>query len=131
MMKRTLSILLCLCLMLSVLSPSASAVSTWWEQTGANRQNLLFELLDGSLLDIDLFNKNLNSDLKIEKIEDDQVVKIFIVMDSPSVVETDSKAVYDSKTQKAMNALVAEQAEVLAAIEQQVFLLIQKQKSCL
>ena len=120
MMKRTLSILLCLCLMLSVLSPSASAVSTWWEQTGANRQNLLFELLDGSLLDIDLFNKNLNSDLKIEKIEDDQVVKIFIVMDSPSVVETDSKAVYDSKTQKAMNALVAEQAEVLAAIEQQV-----------
>ena len=120
MMKRFLSVLLTLCLLLTVVSPSAHAVSTWWGQSGSNRQNLLFDLLDGSLLNVDLLNKDLNTDLKIEKIEDDQPVKIFIVMDSLSVVETNGKAVYGPETQAAMDALLAEQKQVLAAIEQEV-----------
>lgn len=119
-MKRFLSVLLSLCMLLTVLSPSASAVSTWWEHSGSNRENILFELLDGDLFDLDLFNGEWDDELKIEKIEDDQVVKIFIVMDSPSVVETDSKAVYSQETQAAMDALALEQKQVLAAIERQV-----------
>lgn len=121
MMKRTLSVLLCLCMLLSVLSPSAGAVSTWWGHSSfSNRENILFELLDGDLFDLDLFNREWNDELKIEKIEDDQVVKIFIVMDSLSVVETDSKAVYGTQTQALMDELSAEQTTVLAAIEQEV-----------
>ncbi len=120
MRKRYLSVLLCLCMLLSVLSPSASAVSTWWGQSNANRENVLFELLDGDLFDLDLFGRDWNEELKIEKIEDDQVVKIFIVMDGLSVVETDSKAVYGPKTQAMMDVLSAEQTEVIAAIEAEV-----------
>ena len=120
MMKRFLSVLLCLCMLLSVLSPSAVAVSTWWEYTGATRENILFELLDGSLFDLDLFDREWSDELKIEKIDDDQEVRIFIVMDSLSVVETDSKAVYGPETQAMMDVLTAEQAKVLAAIEQEV-----------
>ena len=120
MMKRYLSVLLCLCMLLSVLSPSAGAVSTWWGNGGTHRENVLFELLDGDLFDLDLFNRDWNDELKIEKIDDDQVVKIFIVMDSLSVVETDGKAVYGPETQAVMDQLTAEQSKVLAAIEAEV-----------
>ncbi len=119
-MKRSLSVLLCLCMLLTVLSPSATAVSTWWKQSGSNRQNVLFELLDGKQFDLNLFGNKWNDEMKVEKIADDQEVRIFIVMDSPSIVETDSKALYNEKTQAAMDALAAEQAKVLAAIEQEV-----------
>ena len=120
MMKRMLSALLTLCLIMSVVSPSATAVSTWWGHSGSNRENVLFELLDGKQFDLDLFGQKWDEELKIEKIDDDQEVRIFIVMDSPSVVEADNKAVYNEKTQAVMDALATEQAKVLAAIEQEV-----------
>ena len=119
MMKRYVSVLLCLCMLLTVLSPSASAVSTWWEHTGSSRENVLFELLNGDLFDLDLF-RQWDDELKIEKIEDDQVVKIFIIMDGLSVVETDSKAVYGPETQAVMDTLSAQQQEVLARIGQEL-----------
>ncbi len=118
-MKRFLSVLLTICLLLTVVSPSASAVTTWWGQTAGVRQELLFELLDGKLPNLDLL-RPLDGELKVEKIEDDQVVKIFVIMDSLSVVETDSKAVYTPKTQAMMDALVLEQQTVIAAIEQEL-----------
>ena len=120
MMKRSLSILLCLCLLLTVLAPSANAVSTWWGTGSSTRENLLFELLEGNLLNTKLFGNLFEDQLKIEKIDEKEVVKLFIVMDSPSVVESDSKAVYGPKTQAVMDALTAQQQQVLSAIEAEV-----------
>lgn len=114
-MKRFLSVLLTVCLLLTVVSPSATAVSTWWGQSGASRENLLFELLNRDLFDLDLFRK-WDKDLSIEKIDDDQEVKIFIIMDSLSVVESDPKAVYGPDAQKTMDALSAQQTQVLSEI---------------
>lgn len=119
-MKRILTLALALCMLLSTLAPSANAVGTWWGKTGSTRENILFELLNGDLFDFDLFRQDLETDLKIEKIDDDQVVKIFIVMDSLSVVETDSKAVYGKQTQQLMDALSAEQKDIIANIENRV-----------
>ena len=123
-MKRFLTIALTICLLLSVLAPSAEALGAhtakWLAGRGSNREHVLFELLDGDLFDLDLFQNNWSDELKIEKIEDDQLVKIFIVMDDLSIVETDSKAELNAQTQKAMDALTTRQAQVIAAIEQQV-----------
>ena len=118
-MKRFLSVLLTLCLLLGVISPSATAVTSWWERSGASREKLLFELLNGDLFDLDLFRK-WDTDLSIEKIEDDQEVKIFIIMDSLSVVEQNPKAVYGPEAQKTMDALSAQQNQVLSAIGTQL-----------
>lgn len=123
-MKRFFAVALTICILLSVLAPSAEAVGAhtaqWFASRGSNREHLLFDLLDGDLFDLDLFTNDWNDELKIEKIDEDQPVKIFIVMDSLSVVETDSKAQLNAETQAAMDALTAEQAQVIAAIEQQV-----------
>ena len=70
MMKRSLSILLCLCLLLTVLAPSANAVSTWWGTGSSTRENLLFELLEGNLLNTKLFGNLFEDQLKIEKIDE-------------------------------------------------------------
>ena len=114
-MKRFLSVLLTLCLVLGVVSPSATAVTSWWQQSGSQRENILFELLNGNLFDLDLF-RPLDDELKVEKIEDDQEVKIFIIMESPSVVELDAKTVYGPAAQQTMDALSAQQDQVMAAI---------------
>ena len=119
-MKRILAIALALCMLLTTLAPSADAVGIWWGKTSSTREELLFELLDNDLFDLDLFRKDLDAELKIEKIDNDQMVKIFIVMDSLSVVETDSKAVYCEQTQLMMDALAEEQQAIIANIEREV-----------
>lgn len=119
-MKKFLAIALALCMLLTTLAPSANAVGTWWDKTSSTREKLLFELLDNDLFDLDLFRKDLEAELKIEKIDNDQMVKIFIVMDSLSVVETDSKAVYGEQTQLMMDALAEEQQAIIATIEREV-----------
>ena len=119
-MKRYLAIVLTLCLLVTVLAPGAGAIGIWYNSGRPQRENLLIELLDGNLFDLDLFRNDWDQDLKIEKIEDEQQVRILIVLDSLSVVEMDRKAVYSAETQKTMDALGLEQANVIAAIEKQV-----------
>ena len=73
-MKRFLTIALTICLLLSVLAPSAEALGAhtakWLAGRGSNREHVLFDLLDGDLFDLDLFQNNWSDELKIEKIED-------------------------------------------------------------
>ena len=110
--KQRLAIILALCMLITALAPGAEAVGIWANRLnggkGILRENVLFDLLDGSLFDLDLFRK-WDTDLNIEKIDDDQEVKIFIIMDSPSVVEQNADAVYGPEAQKTMDALSAQQ----------------------
>ncbi len=119
-MRRFFAILLTICLLLTVAAPGAEAAGSWFAGRNGLRENILFELLDGSLFDRNLFNNKWDEALKVEKIEEDEVVKIFIIMDGLSVVEQDSKAVYNDKTRAQMDALTAQQEQVIAAIEKEV-----------
>ena len=109
--KQRLAIILALCMLITALAPSAEAVGIWANRLnggkGILRENVLFDLLDGNLFDLDLFQNDWDNSLKIEKIEDNQMVKILIIMDELSVVETDPKATYSASTQAAMDALTA------------------------
>ena len=122
--KQRLAIILALCMLITALAPSAEAVGIWANRLnggkGILRENVLFDLLDGSLFDLDLFQNDWDNSLKIEKIEDNQMVKILIIMDELSVVETDPKATYSASTQATMDALTAGQKSVIAAIEREV-----------
>ena len=113
-MKRFLSLVLCMCMCLTILAPAASSVE--WKRT--IRENVLFEKLDKSLLNLDLFGNLKDSDLKVEQIADDEIVQIFIIMDGLSVVESDGKAVYNAQTQAQMDELTAQQNVVIRRIEQ-------------
>ena len=122
-MKRFLSALVCLCLLLSIAAPGLPSleleVSAQGQKT-SNRESILFELLDDVGLSLATPNAGVVEDLKIEKIDDDEMVDILIIMDGLSVVEQDSKAVLDETTQAQMEALEAVQAQVVAAIEKTV-----------
>ena len=115
-MKRILSALMAFVLLISVLSPVASCIEF---RTG-NRQNVLFDQVDRDSLDLNLFSDGISQDLKVEKLEDHDVVKIFIIMDDPSVLEQNSAAVYGDDTQAMMDALSAGQDKLIAAIEADV-----------
>ena len=116
MFKRFLSALMAFMMLLSVLSPVASCVEF---RTG-NRQNILFDQVDRDSLDLNLFNNGISNDLKVEKLEDDDIVKIFIILDDPSVLEKDSSAVYGEDTQAYMDLLSADQDALISAIESSV-----------
>ena len=112
-MKRILSALMAFVLLISVLSPAASCLDF---RTG-NRQNVLFDQVDRDSLDLNLFSDGISQDLKVEKLEDHDVVKIFIIMDDPSVLEQNSAAVYGDDTKALMDSLSAGQDELIATIE--------------
>ena len=128
-MRRFLALLLCLCMIFCEVAPGVSSVTSGlvWQGSGlsasnkntSKRENILFELLSGDQFDLDLTNPNFGAldDLKLEKLADDEMVDILIILDSLSVVETDSKAVLNSDTRSQMRALQAEQAQVVSAIE--------------
>ena len=115
-MKRYLSFALALCLLMTVIAPASVCIRA----NASITENVMYELFDGNLLDLNLKGEGIGSNLKVEKIEDDEIVKIFIVMDGLSVVETDGKATFDAETQEWMDAIVAEQKQVIDSIEEDV-----------
>lgn len=114
--KRYLSFALALCLLMTVVAPASVCISA----NASVSEKVWYELFDGNLLDLNLRGEGIGSDLKVEQIEDDDIVKIFIVMDGLSVVETDGKAVYNEESQKLIDALTAQQGSVIDIIEQNV-----------
>ncbi len=112
-MKRYLAVALTACLLLSLVGPAtALAVSH-----GPVSTDVAFQEVDGDLLDLDLTKESITSDLSLANVDEDQPVKIIIVMESASVVETDGDAVPDGNTQSQMEELEQEQADVIADIE--------------
>ena len=114
--KRILSGLMAFLMLISILSPVASCV----EFRIGNRQNILFDQVDRDSLDLNLFSGGISHDLKVEKLEDDDIVKIFIIMEEPSVLEQNSAAVYNDDTQAVMDALSFGQDAVINTIEEDI-----------
>ena len=60
--KQRLAIILALCMLITALAPSAEAVGIWANRLnggkGILRENVLFDLLDGNLFDLDLFQND-------------------------------------------------------------------------
>ena len=113
-LKRFLAAALSVCMLLSVLGPGTVR--------GANVENLSFSKLGKDLFDIDLTGGSMDSalELGVEKLDENEVVKIIIVMHSRSVVERNATAVYGSATRAAMDKLEKEQAIVINEIEDTV-----------
>lgn len=119
--KRYLSFALALCMVLT-LALNSGVVYALETQEPAS-QELAFEKLDSSKIDVDLTQNDLEvPDLALdaELIDENQPVKVIIVMEGESIIEEDSTAVMNAQTQAKAEALADAQAEVVAEIEDAV-----------
>ena len=119
-MKRIVAFVLSLCMILSLAPLSTVAFATETENT--NSENLMIEELNGSDIGAALPQKGLEDEtLAVEKqISDDELVKVLIIMESLSVIETDSNAKLNSDAAAIIDELEEEQAEVVEQIEEHV-----------
>jgi len=121
--KRILAFVLSLCMILTLAPVATVAHAAETESnTAAESQDLVFEELDGAEVDVKLPQNGLKEDtLALDQlVADDEVVKVLIIMESPSVMETDSSATLNSSTGAIMDELEEEQAEVVEQIEETV-----------
>ncbi len=112
-MKRLIAVALTLCLLISLAGPGT--VLALNKRPYAT--TLPFQQVNGNSLGINLKKNNISDDLKVAGYDDDDLVKIIIVMDGESVVEQDGDAALNAKTQSQMEKLEQEQAKVIAQIE--------------
>lgn len=106
MYRRFLSILLCLCLVLTLLSGAAVRA--------AEGEALDFEALEHTPGALGL--RPSGAEEADPKPDEDTPVKVIIVLEESSVLQTDSRAVYNSATRKQMESLKRKQTQVLEKI---------------
>lgn len=118
-MKRILSAVLSLCMIVSLLAGSVT-VSFAQDADGKTTQELELEQLtgDGKHWFSDTLSKEDNT--LEESTSPDQLVKVFIVMQGNSVLESDSRAELNSRTQLQMSGIEACQNAVISRIEKNV-----------
>ena len=114
--KRFLAAALILCLLLTVLGPGTALAIT----RDTHSVSIPFSQIDGGLLGLDIKKESITTDLSLKNVAPDEQVKIIIIMESDSVVETDGTAVPNAATQAQMAKLEQEQAQVIDAIEASV-----------
>ena len=119
--KRILAFVLSLCMILTLAPVSTAAFAAENEPAG-NAEDLVFEQLSGDDVDVKLPQKDMGDDsLVLERpIADDEIVKVLIIMEGLSVVESDSSATLNSGSEAIIAELEEEQAEVVEQIEQDV-----------
>ena len=114
--KRILAFVLSLCMVLTLAPVSTVAFAT--ENETAASQNLVIEELSGT--DVKLPQMELENDLAVEQlIDESETVKVLIIMESASVIETDSAATLNASADL-ISELEEEQAEVVSEIEDTV-----------
>lgn len=90
------------------------------DATVASTEELEIEELDGSDYDIDLTKDNSDASGLLDDellVDDNESVRVIIVMEGDSIIEEDSDAVLDRKTEAKAEALEENQAEVVEEIE--------------
>ena len=116
-MRRFLAVCLCLCMVLSLVPVSVFAAQT--DDTIVT--DLAIEQLDGNDYSLELNTDSAAQKLEAEEVyADDDQVKVIIVMEEESVMETDVNAVVNDETLEQVQALEETQADVVAAIEETV-----------
>ena len=89
------------------------------DATVASTEELEIEELDGSDYDIDLTKDNSDASGLLDDellVDDNESVRVIIVMEGDSIIEEDSDAVLDRKTEAKAEALEENQAEVVEEI---------------
>ena len=113
--KRLLALAMALCMLLSFGGNFAYAV-----EEDSNSQNLVIEELDSEDVDVNLAqNDAVNTDQVIEneEIDEDEMVRVVVVMESESIIQMNSAAKVDETTTEQAAAMEQAQAEVIAEIE--------------
>ena len=117
-LKRLLALAMALCMLLSFGGNFAYAV-----EEDTNSQNLVIEELDSDEVDVNLAqNAGVNTDQVIEgeEIDEDEMVRVVVVMESESVIQMNSAAQVDETTDEQAAELEQAQAEIIAEIESTV-----------
>ena len=111
-MKRMLAAVLALCMILT-LAPVAPA-------RAAETQKLEFEKLEN--VKADLIRDSAVTDNRVpeQQIDENESVKVLIIMEEPSVVEDNSLSVMNTETQAQISKLEKQQKAVIQAIERNV-----------
>lgn len=115
--KRILAFVLSLCMVLTLAPMSTVAFAT--EKETNNSQNLEIQQLNPDEVDVRLPMNGLENPLAVEPMDEDETVKVLIIMDSDSVIEENPVAVL-SESEEEILVLEREQAEVVRAIEEDV-----------
>ena len=121
--KRILAFVLSLCMILTLAPLSTIAHATETEEnTASASQDLAFEELDGSEVEATLpMNGLTDESLAVEQIiSDDEIVKVLIIMESPSVVEATESETLNNASEAISEELEQEQSEVVEQIEETV-----------
>ena len=117
--KRILAFVLSLCMVLTLAPVSTLAFAAENETPVSDSQNLVIEELDqinATLPKLD----NDAGDMVVEQIiDEDEIVKVLIIMESESIIETNYAATLNSSA-ALISELEEEQAEVVAQIEETV-----------
>lgn len=118
-MKRLLSAVLSLCMIVSLLASSVTVSFAQDTDSKTTRELELEQLTgDGKHWFSDTLSKEDNT--LEESTSPDQLVKVFIVMQGNSVLESDSRAELNSRTQLQMSGIEACQNAVISRIEENV-----------
>ena len=120
-LKRLLALGLSLCMLLSLALAGNAAYAVEEDETSVTTEDLTVNEVDGSGIDAVLPQNNAaGSGLERLDIAADEAVKVIIVMEGDSIIEKNSDAVPDSKTEAQSAALERQQASVVAEIEDTV-----------
>ena len=115
-LKRFLAVALTLCMLLSLALPGAALA-----EDSVSTENLAIQRLNEADYDLDLTRDDgtLSDTVRNrEEIDGKTIVKVIIVMEGDSIIEDDSSAVMDSRTQAMAEKLEENQADVVAQIEE-------------
>ena len=122
--KRILAFVLSLCMVLS-LAPAAT-IAFAEESTsaeGSDTQELVVQELDSDAYNVDLtLDSVADTDLALEQemVDENGMIPVFIIMEGESILEEDASAVMNEDTQAKAEELEANQAQVVAEIEDTV-----------
>ena len=113
-LRRILSIALTICMLLTLV-PATPALAN-------ESESLEFEVLDSSEVKVELPKDGVSEDAAHleQDIDEDEMVKVIIVMDGDSIVEQYGAAVLNAETQEEMDTMELAQAIVVATIEEDV-----------
>ena len=114
-MKRFFALAMALCMLMSFCGTFAYAV-----EDETNSENLVIEQLDPNDIDLNLAqNSAVNSDLVLneDEIDENEMVRVVVVMEGESIIQMNSAAVVDETTNQQAAELEQAQAELIAEIE--------------
>ena len=120
-MKRIVAFVVSLCMLMSFAPLHSVAVAA--ETTTETSEELVIEKIEGDEVKVNLAqNTQIGSDLVIEQeeIDENEEVRVIIVMEGESVIEENAAAVLDDETAEKMENLEQIQEEVIERIEETV-----------